>query len=168
MGRNMRKLWGAVLILGLLLPAMVVAAGSPDSVGARAALADRQLTLAKMLTYALQDEYLARAEYRLIIEHFGSKRPFSNIIQAEEQHIALLIPLLKQYGVPLPSDAYDLPAPDTFPAALQAGVKAEEENIAMYDLFLRQELPDPVRQVFTHLRDASYNHLRAFERNLGK
>ena len=168
MGQNWRRLWGVVLVLCLLSAAAGAAAVGPEQAGARVALADGNLTLAKMLTYALQDEYLARAEYRLIIQNFGSKRPFSNIIQAEEQHIAMLAPLLNQYGVPMPPDAFSLSAPDTFQAALQAGVKAEEENIAMYDLFLRQELPDPVRQVFTHLRDASYNHLGAFERNLGK
>lgn len=169
MRHNVRKLWGVVLVLCLLLPTAAGATAiGPEQIGARAALADGNLTLTKMLTYALQDEYLARAEYRVVMETFGDRRPFSNIIQAEDQHIAMLTPLLNQYGVPLPTDAYTFSAPDTFQAALQAGVQAEKENIAMYELFLRQELPVPVRQVFTHLRDASYNHLGAFERNLGK
>ena len=38
----------------------------------------------------------------------------------------------------------------------------------MYNLFLEQELPDDVRDVFIALRDASMKHLTAFENNLAK
>ena len=36
----------------------------------------------------------------------------------------------------------------------------------MYDAFLKKDLPKDVRAVFTRLRDASKNHLAAFNRNL--
>ena len=38
-----------------------------------------------MLTYAIQDEYLAHAEYDYILKNFGDQRPASNIIKAEEK-----------------------------------------------------------------------------------
>ena len=44
-----------------------------------------------MLTYAIQDEYLALAEYELIIEKYGSMRPFSNIINSEKTHIDMFL-----------------------------------------------------------------------------
>ena len=50
-------------------------------------------------------------------------------------------------------------------AACAAGVVAERENIAMYDVLLRIDLPADVRQVFESNRNASLvAHLPAFER----
>ena len=46
--------------------------------GSAGALEDENMTLADMLTYAIQDEYLARAEYELIISEYGNVRPFTN------------------------------------------------------------------------------------------
>lgn len=61
---------------------------------------------------------------------------------------------------PFDQDATDEAAdhvvvPPTLLAAAQTGVQAEIDNIAMYNLFLSQDLPDDVRSVFTRLRDAS-------------
>ena len=61
--------------------------------GAKSAEQSSNLTIQNMLTYAIQDEYLAHAEYKSIIGKYGSIRPFSNIIRAEETHINMLIPL---------------------------------------------------------------------------
>jgi hypothetical protein len=49
---------------------------------------------------------------------------------------------------------------------LKAGVQAEIDNIAMYDSFLQQTLPEDVKLVFVELRDASKNHLASFQRQL--
>ncbi len=43
-----------------------------------------------MLTKAIQDEYMARSEYDLMMEKFDVSRPFSNITGAEEMHINAL------------------------------------------------------------------------------
>ena len=55
-----------------------------------------------MLTYAIQDEYLAKAEYAKITEALGNVRPFANIINAEQTHIVALENLLKTYGIAVP------------------------------------------------------------------
>ncbi len=47
--------------------------------------------LQKALVEALQDEYKARATYRLVISKFGEIRPFINIIESEERHIQALL-----------------------------------------------------------------------------
>jgi len=39
------------------------------------------------LSLAINDEYKARATYKKVIEKFGEVRPFSNIINSEENHI---------------------------------------------------------------------------------
>ncbi|RKQ83513.1 ferritin-like domain-containing protein [Brockia lithotrophica] len=132
------------------------------------ALNDPDLDLAKMLTYAIQDEYIAHAEYTKILETYGTVNPFANIREAEAQHIALLTPLLEKYGVPVPDrasiSAYVSVPPSLRDAAL-TGVQAEIDNIAMYDRFLSDPtLPADVRDAFLKLKSASTNHLAAFER----
>lgn len=136
--------------------------------GSEGALDDASLTVADMLTYALQDEYLARAEYELILSDFGSVRPFTNIIRAEETHIDALLPLFEAYGITAPADegSSHAAAVSSLTAAYQAGVNAEVNNIAMYETFLAEDLPDDVRTVFESLMHASENHLRAFQNRL--
>jgi hypothetical protein len=136
--------------------------------GAFGALTDKNLTLAEMLTYAVQDEYLARAEYVYIIETFGNVNPFGNIVNAEEQHISQLLPLFTAYGIEAPADTGSdhAVAVSSLTAAYQAGKTAEIDNIAMYNAFLKQDLPDDVRVVFENLREASERHLAAFRKHL--
>jgi len=138
--------------------------------GAAAAKDAQNYTMAEMLTWAIQDEYLARAEYAQIMDIFAVDRPFSNIAKAEETHISLLTPLFETYGVALPDDEADahVVLPDSLVQAYETGVTAEINNIAMYEAFLQQDLPQDVQDVFTALRDASQNHLAAFERNLDR
>ena len=136
--------------------------------GAEGALRDESLTLADMLTYAIQDEYLARAEYDRIISDYGSIRPFTNIIRAEETHIDALLPLFTAYGITTPANegADHVVSIPSLAQTYQAGVNAEVNNIAMYELFLDEELPDNVRTVFESLMRASENHLHAFQNQL--
>lgn len=152
------------VITASALSAAAVAADS--GFGAAAVEDSRSYTLSEMLTYAVEDEYLAYAEYDAILDTFGEQPPFTNIMGAEATHIALLEPLFAEYGMALPENtARDyVVVPVTLTEAYQAGVEAEIKNIAMYETFLRQELPDDVRTVFLSLQSASQNHLAAFER----
>ena len=134
--------------------------------GAKSALLQGELTTEAMLRYAIEDEYLARQEYESIMAVFGEQNPFSNIIVAEERHIELLKEIYQTYGYDLPEDlAIDhVVIPESIVVALEVGVAAEIDNIAMYEKFLEQELPDDIRAVFVELRDGSISHLAAFER----
>ena len=136
--------------------------------GSAGALKDTELTLADMLTYAMQDETIARAEYAAILDSYGSVRPFTNIIRAEESHILALQPLFEAYGIAVPADdsASLVTTVPSLTEAYQTGVSAEVNNIAMYETFLDQNLPDNVRAVFESLMRASENHLRAFQNRL--
>jgi hypothetical protein len=59
-------------------------------------LTDERLTLPIMLTHAIEDEFLARGEYQVVIEQLLVREDHSsNIIKAEERHIALLLPLFE-------------------------------------------------------------------------
>jgi hypothetical protein len=138
--------------------------------GAKGAQQSSDPTLEQMLTYAIQDEYLARAEYRFIINEYGSVRPFSNIIQAEEQHINMLVPLFTTYGFAVPEDNAEehIVVPKDLKEALETGVQAEIDNIGMYETFLKKSLPEDVRDVFERLKNASGNHLQAFRNALSR
>ena len=138
--------------------------------GAKGALSQSDMDLKAMLTYAIEDEYLAKAEYELIMDKYGRIRPFSNIVRAEEQHIQYLVELFNIYGYGIPADtAKDhVVLPQNLKSAFETGVGAEIDNIAMYEAFLERELPADVRDVFEQLKQASENHLRAFKNNLRK
>ncbi|MGH0946896.1 ferritin family protein [Bacillus mycoides] len=138
--------------------------------GAKGALSSSTLTLPQMLTYALQDEYLAQARYDNILGNFGYIRTFAQIKEAELRHINALLPLFKRYQVPLPDDESQsfVTTPESIKAAYAAGVQGEIDNISMYERFLSLNIPNDVRIVFSQLRNASLNHLAAFERGLAR
>ncbi|MBM7660141.1 rubrerythrin [Bacillus mesophilus] len=138
--------------------------------GAKAALSATAFALPQMLTYALQDEYLAQARYDDILSSFGNIRTFSRIKEAELRHINALLPLFYRYQVPIPEDTSQsfITTPESIKAAYAAGVQGEIDNISMYERFLSLSIPDDVRFVFSQLRNASLNHLSAFERGLAR
>jgi len=138
--------------------------------GAEGSFNNTNFTLEQMLIYAIQDEYLARAEYEYLINELNAGNPFTNIIKAEKTHISLLIPLFEKYNFDIPEDTSSehlIPA-TSITEALETGVLAEVNNIAMYEQFLDADLSDDVRAVFIELRDGSKNHLAAFERKLSR
>ncbi|TYS67618.1 hypothetical protein FZC76_13665 [Sutcliffiella horikoshii] len=143
---------------------------TPETYGAKGALNAASLTLPDILTYALQDEYLAQARYNRILGTYGYIRTFARIQEAELRHISALLPLFQQYQVPVPQDISPqfVTTPPTIKDAYAAGVEGEIENIGMYEKFLALDLPNDLRVVFTRLRDASVNHLASFERGLAR
>lgn len=165
----------AAMALILAMSAPLAAEGTAGEWGARAAAADGDRSVEDMLRYAIQDEYLARAEYLAIINKMGSITPFSNIVRAEESHIAWLKDAYKAARLAMPEDGASsfVLIPETLKAAFQAGVTAEVDNIAMYDSFLASGLMAKaenreLKALFTRLRDASKKHLAAFQKGLSR
>lgn len=143
---------------------------SDPGFGAAGSFDNPDLDLEQMLVYAIQDEYLARAEYEYLINELNAGNPFVNIIKAEEKHISMLIPLFEAYGFDVPEDTSTdhIISVESITSALETGVQAEIDNIAMYEQFLEGDLPEDVRDIFVELRDASKNHLEAFKRKLSR
>ena len=164
-----KKWMGALaLVLAVVLPVMGLAS---EDFGAAAVNQDGTYTVEQMLTYAIQDEYLAQAEYKAIIAKFGVDRPFTNIMKAEGVHVEHLLPLFAAHSVPVPADTASehVVLPATLEEIYQIGVTAEIHNIGMYETFLKQaDLPEDVKDVFEALKKASESHLAAFQRNLDK
>ena len=162
--------WTKLMALSLALLMPLIALGETPF-GAAALSEGKTYTVEEMLTYAIQDEYLAQAEYKVIMDAFGEQRPFTNIMKAEGVHVQRLLPLFTAHEVTVPEDTAleHTVKPDSLQAAYAAGVTAEVHNIAMYEAFLKQsDLPDDVRAVFEALMRASQNHLSAFEQNANK
>jgi hypothetical protein len=147
------------------------AGGAVAGYGAAGAAADKDLTVEKMLVYAIQDEYLAHGEYEYVLNKFGDQRPFNNIVEAEVQHIAELKILFGIYKLAVPADTskdHIIPAASV-DEALKIGVQAEIDNIAMYKSFLtNKDLPEDVKSTFNLLKSGSESHLEAFQRNLNR
>ncbi len=124
------------------------------------------------LTEALDDERMAIATYRRVIEKFEPVRPFINIVASEERHAAAIVGLFQRYGLAVPPDpwpAASLPIPDTVQEACQKAAAGERENIAMYDLLLAGTAEPDVRVVLRNLQAASRDrHLPAFERCISR
>jgi hypothetical protein len=159
-----------VLVAALTAAAAVISFAESADFGARGAEGKSGLTVEQMLTYSIQDEYLARAEYELIIGEYGGIRPFTNIMAAEERHIEWVTELFDEYGYALPADTAGrhVVLPEDLKSSFETGVQAEIDNIAMYESFLKQDLPADVRDLFERLQGASENHLRAFRNNLNR
>jgi hypothetical protein len=138
--------------------------------GTEGALSDEDLSIMDMLTYAVQDEYLAHGEYIAIMDEFGTQNPYSNIADSEENHLAYLEEVYLSYGLEFPDDTSEghIVMPEDLLEAAETGVKAEIDNIAMYEKFLSYELPDNVKEVFTALMNGSENHLLAFQKQVDK
>lgn len=145
---------------------------SNDSIdfGAKSALEKENLTVEEMLRYAIEDEYLARQEYESIMEEYGEQKPFSNIITAEVNHIEMLVEIYTAYDYDIPKDtAIDhVVIPESIFKALEIGVQAEIDNIAMYDYFLEYDLPEDIEDLFIKLRDASKKHLVSFQNGVDR
>lgn len=129
-------------------------------------------TVSNALIEAINDEYKARATYRKVINIFGEIRPFINIVDAETQHIEMLLPLFDTYDVIVPKDDWEsrIEAPESILEACQVGVEAEIENIEMYNRLLEATLDYPdIQSVLKRLQRASReNHLPAFQRCANK
>ncbi len=117
---------------------------------------------------AIQDEYKAKAVYEATINKFGSVRPFSMIVRAEEQHISLLRAIYDKYGLTIPEpEKISLSIPDMLSEVCQVGVNAETENVGLYKKELLPKVSEysDITSVFTNLMNASQEkHLPAFQR----
>jgi len=125
-------------------------------------------TLEAILTEAIDDEYKARAIYRLVLRTFGDIKPFTKIVEAESRHIEALLTLFDKYDICVPVDEWPekVAVPGSILEACEIGLSAEIENAAMYDKLLSaaDDYPD-VLAVLKNLQRASQeNHLPAFQR----
>ena len=119
------------------------------------------------LLITLNDEYRAWAIYDQVLLDFGmNTRPFVNIRSAEAQHYDQLISLFSVYGIAVPNNPWvgKVPGFESVSAACTAGVNAEIENAALYDLVFSSTDREDIIRVYQALQRASLDkHLPAFQ-----
>lgn len=164
------------------LPLLAAAPVTPRLIASRAPVAThatlipaRPLSgaaLTAVLDTAMQDEHFARSVYERVLRDHGQAMPFANIVWAEQRHAEHIAALMTARGAAVPPSRWSADAVPSFPtlrAACEAALRAEGENIAMYDRLLRLDLPDDARTVFEQNRWASVErHTPAFERCLAR
>lgn len=124
-------------------------------------------TVTQALNATLEDESKAFNFYQKVLDKMDSPI-FTRISQAEERHLNRLKDLMAEYDltpVDLKDDATRV-AKETLSENLQLAIEIEKEDIALYEKYLAQALPDDVQLVFEQLKRASERHLEAFERIL--
>ena len=119
------------------------------------------------LDHALQDEYHAENIYLGVLADFGDVRPFFNVVRAEQRHSASIVHLYENRGLAAPASGWTIASVPHFGSpeeACAAAVTAEQDNVALYDVYLALDLPRDVRNVFENNRAASLErHLPAFQ-----
>lgn len=136
------------------------------------------------LLYMREEEKLARDSYLTLYDKW--RLPiFSKIANSEVMHMSRVKDLLDRYGLPDPAagkaigeftnpilqQLYDdlmLQGSQSSAEALKVGVTIEEVDIADLENYIAATNKTDIIQVYTNLRNASYNHLRAFTSQLGQ
>lgn len=154
------------------------AVSSPPAVAQAAASTSLPATEVAALRYMREEEKLARDVYTVLAETSGDQR-FTRIASSEQQHMDRVKGLLDRYAITDPAAGM---GPGEFrnadlqrlytklvargrtsaTAALAVGRTIERTDIADLDERLDDVTTTSVRRVFTNLRRASENHLRAF------
>jgi len=142
----------------------------PGGTGSTASSTLPARTIDSALTTALSAEHQAKATYDNVVLVLGDRGPFANVSSGENQHIATLESLARNYSVTLPAGPFTGQAsPSSLTAACQLGVTIEQEIIAMYGRLLPEVTSSAsLTQAFENLRSNSESdHLPAFRHCAG-
>lgn len=122
--------------------------------------------LHQALRIALYNAYAARSFYARVIEAFGPRPPFADLVKAEEQEVTALSALCQRFGIPRPLDAFPS---QTRPASgwlanCQRGLAGEVASLRLYGELLGAVREPETRRLFLQLQtDALEHHLPALQ-----
>jgi hypothetical protein len=133
------------------------------------------------MLFSMEEEKMARDVYTALGAKWG-QRPFGNIARAEQQHMDSVRSLMAQKGLDLPEvgragefknaelqKLYNELMKQGMASrteALKVGAKIEDRDIFDLDRILKETKEPNAKRVYENLRAGSYNHMRAFVRNL--
>ena len=116
------------------------------------------------LLKALDDEYKAYSFYFSASE-FGA--PFTNLLEAEANHINAIIFHLNELGVQIPANPYSFATPKSFEEAATTALQNEQANVELYNTLVANESNLQIIDTFYRLQAASYNnHIPALQNAL--
>lgn len=107
------------------------------------------------LLKALDDEYKAYSFYFSASE-FGA--PFTNLLEAEANHINAIIFHLNELGVQIPANPYSFATPKSFEEAVAIALQNEQANVELYNTLVTNENDAQIIDTFYRLQAASYNN----------
>ncbi|MEY4616949.1 MAG: hypothetical protein RJB66_1909 [Pseudomonadota bacterium] len=115
---------------------------------------------------AWTEETKAIRTYSKVIDKFGSKPPFSNIIGAEYVHRNHVVSMANKLGIDLDQqENFIVSDYSSYREACSGAVELEQENVVFYEEALKQETNQDVRRLFEYLKGASKDrHIPAFQR----
>lgn len=150
-----KKAFITLLTLVFYIATFVPAAAAQTLYGAKAAKADSSATVEKMLTYALEQEHLIRAQADEAVKAFQSKdreRLFARIRFSADKRIREISQVAKNHNVTVEdkSAAY-VKRCNTSNEAFVVLKELKKESLLMYQQFLTKDLPDDVKAVFTQI-----------------
>jgi len=136
------------------------------------------------LLFMVEEEKLARDVYLYLNELWGDSI-FEKIAQSEQKHFDAMKSLVESYGLEAPTtldtkgefENEELQAlynsliekgKQSLVDALEVGVTIEETDITDLENRLNGEIPANIQKSYQNLLRASYNHLKAFNRQLGR
>ncbi len=146
---------------------------------AAAAPGDLSEAEAAELAFMREEERVARDLYQAFFDMYDGARPFSRIVNAEQQHYDQVGNLLVTYGIADPSaglsagtysnqalqelyNTWYAAGSASLEAAYQVGVDLETRDIADLEDAIAATGTDAVKVVFERLQAGSENHLTAF------
>lgn len=171
----------ATLATGAALTASAMTTHAPESaVGTTTVSATTTDGVAKQLQLTREEERMARDLYAALAEAHDNGRPMSMITRSEDQHHDAVGAMLTRYGLSDPSAGraagsyaypeiqklYDqwyakgMASPN---AAYQVGVELEKWDIAGLQKDIAATSQNDVKQLYTHLLEASQHHLAAYQ-----
>lgn len=133
-----------------------------------------------ILLFMYQEEKMARDVYIVLGQKYPSAQQFANIQLSEQKHTDAVQNLCNKYGVDISNinetqigvfvlpevqslyDALVAQGNVSLLEAMKVGVAIEEKDIADLTEAMKG-MPSDIVKVFTNLRNASYNHLAAFQ-----
>ena len=118
------------------------------------------------LDAAYTDEFTAYSRYKSVVTQFGPVRPFNNLLNAEERHLAILGQQYTQFGWNVPvRDIRPLRTFTSIQNACDVSVIEERKNVDLYDRLLLEVTNPSLQDVFLYLRNASFErHIPALQR----
>jgi hypothetical protein len=173
-----RKMLGLTLGVALLGGGGIATAQAQDGADASPSAASADLTTALQL--AREEERVARDLYKVLADTYNGAVPFSRITLSEQRHYEAIGVLLQRHHVTDPSagkaaGTYADPTLQTnyntwlaqgkvsLDKAYDVGVAVEKADIADLKSSINTVTEADVRQVLTHLLNASQHHLTAYQ-----
>ncbi len=167
---------GALMAVGLAAGVAAGATATPADPGT----VETDPSIAATLTFAREEERLARDLYATLADRYDGARPFSMITTSEDRHYDAVGTLLDRYGVPdtgaaLAPGEYADPTlqalyddwlaqgSTSLADAYLVGVSLEERDIADLEASIAADLPSDVDAVLEQLLRGSERHLEAYE-----